>query len=208
MHDPNVWIEAASTRDEPTIDLQYELTLTAYTTNRKMIGEIRKAQIGDVKEWTQFVNSIGTTMHQVHLDSSDQWTSDVKCKLVIPQELRGFQDSFIVGLFPWIQFLKQTRLQAYYNKEEGIGVKANIVIEQGELIPELSGQLHFVGDIAKTPYPNGMRWSFFGHCYMSGPVSIINCSCPKHRNVNMRPVSGRCPNNEEMEVVSEWSLNK
>ena len=208
ISDANVWIEAALTRDEPTIDLQYEVTSSTYIANKALIRDIRNANIINVKEWKVFANKIGTRLQRIQSESDNVSSADIdNCRLVMPQEVRGFEDSFIHGLFPWIQFLTQKRLKAYYDDIEGIGVQAMISIEQGELVPELSGRLYYVGDIANAPYPEGMRWSFYGNSYMSGPVSIINCSCPNHRNVNMRPVSSRGRGKIEMEVISEWSIN-
>ena len=130
-----------------------------------------------------------------------------KPKLIIPPLLATFSKSFLMGLYPWVQFICQQNISAYYNDNEGIGVFSRIHTNQGESIEELSGRLHYVGiDVSTIRFPEGMRWSFFGEFYMSGPISIINCSCSRHRNVNMRPRPRMECDGAVMEVVVEWCV--
>ena len=105
-------------------------------------------------------------------------------------------------------FLTQSKLKAYYNNEEGIGISECVPIDQGETIRELSESLHQVGDdITTIQYPVGMRWSFFEDSYLAGPVSLINCSCSKHRNVNMRGTDNEY-GKKVVGVISEWYIER
>ena len=204
--DSSKWHEVAVTRVEPTSDTESLLTDDTYKQNRKLVRLIRKRKAQDVHEWIEFVQEIGVVVCPLVIDSDFTNQLD-NPRFVIPHNMGRFTIEFITGLYPWAKFLSQTALKAYYDDVEGVGVMSNCTIEQGERIHELGGHLRFVGyEVARTPYPDGMRWSFFGENYMSGPVSMINCSCSKHRNVNMRPISDRKNNGRNMQVVCEWSV--
>ena len=206
IDDSHTWLEVALTRDEPTSDMTSLFRDVTYKINRRVIRLIRKRKARDIDEWIDFVKEVGVLVCPSVMNDDFIQQLDIP-RLVIPHNVGSSTDSFITGLYAWAKFLSQTRLKAYYDDVEGIGVMSNCTIEQGESIHELSGQLFLVGsDVARTPYPDGMRWSFFGDNYMSGPVSMINCSCSKHRNVNMRPSPDWKENETKMQVVCEWSV--
>jgi len=201
------WIKAALTRDEPTTVQGYGINVCNHTLNQRFLRLLKKANLKTTEDWGKFILNVGTIQGPWKIDDVYIINHFQQPQLLLPPYIDGSKDSFIRGLFPWAQFLQQSKLKAYYNKIEGIGISARVAVDQGELLPELSGELFFVGDyIASVPYTElGMRWSFFQNSYLGGPVSLINCSCSKHRNVNVRPIRN-CNDQECMEVISEWFI--
>ena len=207
IQDATEWIAAALTRNEPSIVSGYGINVCNFTLNRRFIRLLKRRPITTLSEWVTFIDTIGSVVGPESLNDEYVVCHFQKPMMIIPPILAPFSKSFLNGLFPWVKFLCQDNFKAYYNNYEGIGVMSSVHTNQGEGIDILSGQLHYVGmDIARMRFPAGMRWSFFGECYMSGPISIINCSCSKHRNVNMRPRQGKECDGAIMEVVIEWCV--
>ena len=209
IQDVTAWIEAALNRNEPSILSDYGINVCNYTLNRRFVRLIRKQKFTMLSEWMSFVDKIGREVGPADVMNDEYIVAHfLKPKLIIPPVLAAQADSFVIGLFPWVLFLSQSSIVPYYDKDEGIGVRSGKCFDQGEKVVALNGLLHYVGfNVSKTKFPQGMRWSFFEDCYMSGPVSIINCSCSKHRNVNMRPCQGMRGDGAQMQVVTEWCVN-
>ena len=207
LDDASQWIAAALTRNEPSIVSRYGINVCNFTLNRRFLRLLKKRPMTMLSEWMRFIEKIGSVVGPDSLNDEYVVSHFQKPQLIIPPLLAPISESFLNGLFPWVKFLGQQNIKAYYNSNEGIGVLSRIHTNQGESIDELSGRLHYVGvNIARMRFPDGMRWSFFGDCYMSGPISIINCSCSNHRNVNMRPRQRMQCDGAVMEVVVEWCV--
>ena len=207
--EPNECIEVASKRDEPTTFQHYAINVCNHTLNRRVMRIIRRSHVRSVEDWTAFVRKLGTVNGPWIVDDNYIINNFQQPRLLLPPFSDTWGDSFVTGLFPWVSFLNQSKFKAYYDVSEGIGVKSLVSFEQGEAIPELTGNLMFVGsDLAELPYPHGMRWSFFEDCYLGGPVSSVNCSCSNHRNVNLRPKTDSKSNTMVMDVISDWCINE
>ena len=206
FEDAEKWMEAAMSRDEPTTVQGYGINVCNHTLNRRFVRLLKQASVNTTEDWVKFVHNVGIIEGAWQINDNYIINNFQQTQLLLPPYIRGSKDSFITGLFPWAQFLRQSKFQAYYDNVEGIGICAGVAIDQGERLEEVSGNLFFVGHyVASVPYPKGMRWSFFENSYMSGPASLINCSCSKHRNVNMRP-SRQVHAESCMEVISEWYI--
>ena len=95
--------------------------------------------------------------------------------------------------YQWARFLAQSKVAAYYDDTEQVGVRLGVAqaqVECGEEIWSLCGVLEHIDEsIVRAPLRQGVRWSYYGFhptMYLSGPISMINHACRLHFNVSLQ----------------------
>ena len=101
----------------------------------------------------------------------------------------------------WARYITDLRMRTYFDITEQLGVQLHQQVDRpyegGEEIWGLVGTLHTIHiDNVLAKLTKGERWSFYGTSpprYLSGPVSLINHACHKHRNVSIKPIVEKSP---------------